>query len=219
MKAKPNPRLYMGLAVLTLVGGSAASYYQYSAFTDQNDVVEKLRVDSRPEEKIQVEVDQSKQKLDACLDQLRHLEQGVPQFAYVPTMLNELEQLGNSTGIEVLGVRPVAVQQTPADDKAAKKEKSPYQELEIEVKGRGEYTNVLRFVNALQSFPKIVEARTVALTPKNEVGRVGAPKLEVEVHLRAFVFPPPRKAIDAAPNATDTAAADASGKEVPTDGR
>ncbi|MCO5296420.1 MAG: type 4a pilus biogenesis protein PilO [Fimbriimonadaceae bacterium] len=218
MKAKPNPRLYMGLAVLTLVGGSAASYYQYSAFTDQNDVVEKLRVDTRPEDKIQVEVEQSNQKLEACLDQLRHLEQGVPQFAYVPTMLNELEQLGNSTGIEVLGVRPVAVQKSPKDEKA-KKEKSPYQELEIEVKGRGEYANVLRFVSALQAFPKIVEARTVALTPKNEVGRVGAPRLEVEVHLRAFVFPPPRNPIEAASQATPPAVADEAAKEVPTDGR
>lgn len=217
MKAKPNPKLYMGLAVLTLVGGSAASYYQYSAFTDQNDVVEKLRVDTRPEDQIKQEVEQSSQKLEACLAQLRHLEQGVPPFAYMPTMLNELEQLGKSTGIEVLGVRPAAIQQTPKDAKE-KKKKSAYQELEIEVKGRGDYTSVLRFVNELQKFPKIVEARTVALTPKNEAGRVGAPRLEVEIHIRAFLFPPPRNPIETTPEG----AADAStieSKEVPTDGR
>lgn len=185
MKRQPNPRLYMGLAVLTLVAGSAASYFQFGQFMDQAQVVAKLRVDTRPEDQIRKDLEDSETQLTECVAQLTHLEAGVPAFAYVPTMLAELEKLGTDTGIQVLGVRPIAAQVS----KDLKKKRSAYQALDIEVKGRGDYGAVMKFVEALKTFPKIVEARMVNLTPKNEEGQVGAPKLDVEIQLRTYVFP------------------------------
>lgn len=189
MKSQPNPRLYLGLAVLTLVAGSAASYYQFGQFMEQAEVVSKLRVDTRPEDQIRKDLEESQTKLAECVQQLTHLEAGVPPFAYVPTMLAELEKLGNDTGIQVLGVRPIVAQVS----KDLKKKRSAYQALDIEVKGRGDYGSVMKFVEALKTFPKIVEARMVNLTPKNEDGQVGAPKLEVEIQLRTYVFPQPQE--------------------------
>lgn len=180
--------MYLGLAVLTLVGGSAASYHQYSSLSEQTQAVAQLRIDTRPESEIQADLEKSTTKLNECSAQLVHLEQGVPQFAYVPTLLYELEQLGNSTGIEVLGVRPIPAPARSKDDKA---KRSAYQELDIEVKGRGDYEAVMAFVQALGSFPKIVEARTISLTPKND-DKGGKPRLEVDVQLRAYLFPPPK---------------------------
>ncbi len=188
MKRQPNPRLYMGLAVLTLVAGSGATYYQLGLMNEQASRVEKLRVDTRPEEQIRKDLAASQTQLAECVQQLTHLEQGVPSFAYVPTMLAELEKLGSDTGIQVLGVRPMVAQVA----KDGKKKKSAYQALDIEVKGRGDYNSVLKFVLALQTFPKIVEARMINLTPKNEDGQTGTPKLDVEIHLRTYVFPLPQ---------------------------
>ena len=175
--------------MLTLVAGSGASYYQYAALAEQTETVVQLRVDTRPTPQIEAEVEKSAEKLADCAAQLVHLEQGVPQFAYVPTLLYELEKLGNSTGIEVLGVRPLP---PPAKSKDEKPKKSAYQELDIEVKGRGDYESVMSFVQALQTFPKIVEARMISLTPKNDSNTTGKPRLEVEVQLRTYLFPPPK---------------------------
>ena len=118
-----------------------------------------------------------------------HLEKCVPEFAYVPTLMTDLETIGKQNNIEVLGVRPM-----PAVDKKGDKGKSTerksYQELKIEIKGRGTFRAVQGFLKALTTFPKIVAARTVTLAPKMEVGKTSGSKLDVVVELKTYVFPP-----------------------------
>jgi hypothetical protein len=52
----------------------------------------------------------------------------------------------------------------------------------------------MRWVNGLQQFPKIVAARSVALSPKADPDRGGFP-LDVTIELRAYVFRQPQDAI------------------------
>ena len=71
------------------------------------------------------------------------------------------------------------------------KRKKPYTELDIEVRGRGSYRAVMSFVSALQSFPKIVAARTLSLTPKvDRNDPSGAVKLDTTIELRTYLFAP-----------------------------
>ena len=106
-------------------------------------------------------------------------------------MLSELEKLGKSSGIAVIGVRPLPKPATPGKkDSAADgeiKKKPAYDELNIEVKGRGTYRSVLNFIESLGKFPKVVAARTVELTPKNDPGQTSS-SLDVTINLRAYVF-------------------------------
>lgn len=190
MKKTPNPRFFLGLALLTLAVGGGGSYYQYTTLAAQTERIAQLRIDTRPLEEIEADLASATEKLSKTTAQLVHLEQGVPQFAYVPTLLYELEKLGNSTGLEVLGVRPVP----PTPIKGDKKKKGAYEELDIDLKGRGDYDAVMNFVQALQTFPRIVEARTISLSPKSDAHKDGKPGLEVEVKLRAYLFPPPQGA-------------------------
>lgn len=185
-----NPKLYIALTFATLVLGGAASYFQSTVASEGADRVAKLRSEARDPDQLQREVEQSSLDLQATSEKLAHLEKGVPQMAYVPTLLQELEARGKQNGIEVLGVRPI-VTTAPANPKEGdnKKPRKAYTELDIEVRGRGNYASTKRFVHDLQAFPKILAARTVSLMPKQDLlDPSGAPLLEMTIQLRAYLF-------------------------------
>lgn len=193
MKRGPNPRTYMFMAIGTFVAGLLASYFGYTRVTTVQGDVSALKAEVKDEKEVQAELDKAKQTLDACSAKLEHLEKNIPQFAYIPTLMTELEKTGKQYGLKVLGVRPVAKQlgiakKEDADPTAAAKK--AYEEMTIEVKGIGSYGSVMRWVNSLQQFPKIVAARSVTLAPKVEPGRTEKP-LDMTVELRAYVFKEP----------------------------
>lgn len=191
MKRSPNPRTYMLMAIGTLALGAVASYFGYSQMTGVEAQVAELRTQVKDEKEVQKELDSSKAKLEECATQLKHLEEGVPDFAYIPSLMTELEKAGKQFGIKILGVRPIPKPIVPGKKEDASKK--AYDELAIEVKGFGNYGSVMRFVNSLQQFPKIVAARSVSLTPKADPGQT-RPDLDVVVELRAYVFPETKKA-------------------------
>ncbi len=192
MTRGPNPKTFMFMAIGTFVLGLGASYMGYSQMSTIQGEISALKSEVKDEKEVQAELDSSKAALDECSAMLQHLEQGVPELAYIPTLMTELEKTGKQFGIKVLGVRPIIKQaglgtKTAGESMAAKK---PYQELFIEVKGTGSYGSVMRWVNALQQFPKIVAARSVQLAPKVEQGKA-ANNLEMTVELKAYVFKQP----------------------------
>ncbi len=194
MKRGPNPRTYMFMAIGTFVVGLLASYFGYNQVTSVQGDVNALKAEVKDEKEVQGELDKAKATLEECAAKLAHLEKGVPQFAYVPTLMTELEKTGKQYGLRVLGVRPVAkqlgvVKKEDFDPSAAAKK--AYEEMTIEVKGIGSYGSVMRWVNSLQQFPKIVAARSVTLAPKVEPGSDEKP-LDMTVELRAYVFKEPQ---------------------------
>jgi hypothetical protein len=142
------------------------------------------------------------------------LEQGVPEFAYVPTLLKELEAFGISNGIEVFGVRPMPNPVQTPKDKEKKRIQKAYIELLIEVKGRGRYENVMRFIQGLKAFPKIVASKAVSLSPRNDSQSENTSELDVTVELKTFLFPPKQDALPPA----DLPGADSGGTATAPDG-
>jgi Tfp pilus assembly protein PilO len=197
-KSAPNPKLFMMMTLGMAVLGAAACYFAYSGMTAKADEVAQLKTEVKDAKTVHKELDDSKVQLDECAAKLKHLEASLPDFAYVPTLLAELERVGKENGIAVVGVRPVAkpavVKKDDETGDGQARERKPYQELNIEVKGRGSYGSAMRFVQALQSFPKIVAARSVSLNPKSDPS-LPAATLDVSIELRAYVFQPkPEKA-------------------------
>jgi Tfp pilus assembly protein PilO len=190
MRRGPNPRTYMLMAVGTFVLGLGASYMGYSQMTGVQGEVSALKTQVKDEKEVQAELDAAKGKLDECAAKLQHLEQGIPELAYVPTLMTELEKTGKQFGIKVLGVRPIPKTgiQAPKQGDLEPSAKKAYEELAIEVRGIGTYGSVMRWVNALQQFPKIIAARSVTLAPKVEPGKTQT-DLDVTLELRAYVFP------------------------------
>src|SRR5262249_32636476 len=135
-------------------------------------------------------------KLAASKVQLSHLEQGVPEVAYVPTLLKELEKAGKAAGMDVLGVRPIpraaSAPVRASGEQTKKAKKKDYTELDIQVNGRGDYKSVLTFVKAMQMFPKILSTRTVSVQPtsgQNQAKNNASPRLDVGLEFRAYLFP------------------------------
>jgi Tfp pilus assembly protein PilO len=192
VKVRANPKVFMFLAAIALVGGLGGSYFQWSSYQEQVAKAEDLRKQMRDENETRSQVEESSKKLTETAELLGHLEKGVPQMAYVATLLKELDKIGTDNGLLVLGVRPV-IQATPltakqGGEEGAVRARKPYEELNIEVKCRGKYRGVMAFVEALQKFPKIVAARTISLTPKAESAGKES-KLDVIIELRAYLFP------------------------------
>ncbi len=201
MKATPSPKLFLMLTAGTILLGGGAVYLQVSALGDLQTRTDTLKKEVKDEKTVRADLAVSQTKVDDIKTKLAHLEEGLPDAAYVPTMLKELESTGKQNGIEVLGVRPTVVPTTKKDLEAAKK---PYEEIGIEIKGRGRYEDVLKFLKAMNTFPKIVATKTVSITPKTSTDKPHEkPTLDVSIEVKAFLFKKP-KVDDAKDKATPT---------------
>jgi Tfp pilus assembly protein PilO len=199
MNKNRSPQIFFILAALTLAAGTGATIFQWQEIGDKWDSIAELKKNVRDPKDIAAEFEETSNKVITSKAELEHLEKSVPAFAYVPTMLKELEAYGKQNGIEVLGIRPIP--KAESKDKNGKKKKAPYEEIAIEVKGRGGYKAVQSFVVALAKFPKIVSARAVSLQPKELPGAPpGTKTLDVTIEIRAFLFPPAEE-----PNSADAA--------------
>ncbi|MBV6458114.1 MAG: hypothetical protein HONBIEJF_01237 [Fimbriimonadaceae bacterium] len=187
----------MLLTAVALAGAGGACYYQYTQLQTSQERTGKLKAQLLDEKGLQRKVDESLGVVEEAEQMLEHLEKGVPQFAYVPTMLRELEEVGKSNGCLIYGVKPkLPKAEKPKKDKktvgkSPAKSKKPYTELEIEVTGRGQYGRILSLVTALEGFPKIIAVRAVDMTPKKS-GKDDESVLNLEftLSIRAFAFPP-----------------------------
>lgn len=192
MKNVSQPTIWLLLGGFALLSGAGASYYQYGSYSDE---VKKQRDLSRlvvaPAE-VQAERDKTAQELADAQSKLVHLEKGVPGFAYIPTLLKELEEFGKAHGIDVFGVRPIPSSEPTKDQNKEKEKRRPkaYVELLIEVKGRGQYGNVMRFITDLQKFPKILGVDMVTLSPKIDTSDRNLTALDLTLSIKAYLFPP-----------------------------
>jgi Tfp pilus assembly protein PilO len=190
----PRGTAYIIGAVLALGAGGYMTYEKWTGFSKVASRVAELNRENADKKAIDQRLTDIGEEKSALVTELRHLEQGVPTAAYVPTMLKELEEVGKTAGITVLGVRPV---RTPAPSQAERRRSQrqkpkAYTEQKIEVKGRGKFGDVLRFIRALDKFPKIVSAQMVSLKPEYDNDNPNAqPQLEMTIELRAFVFAEP----------------------------
>jgi Tfp pilus assembly protein PilO len=144
--------------------------------------------------------------------QIRFLESSVATSAYVPTLLKQLESLGKSVNLNVIGIRPEAPKKQPGarklssgaqaangnieaasgqnaqtNSQSAKKPAQPYDELNIDIEVEGKYMNALDFIYKLTSFPKIIAIKSVQMGPgSGEV--VSSPLLNIKMSITAYVL-------------------------------
>ena len=146
--------------------------------------------------------------------QLRCLETSISTKDYVPTMLKQLEHMGTSVNLKVLGVRPQnlphaipvrkmssgadaasgnvtsASEQKPGIETADKeKPVAPYDELKVDLEVEGRYMSALDFLYKLTSFPKIVAVNSIEISPiASSLFSPSSPNLSIKINVTAFVF-------------------------------
>lgn len=143
--------------------------------------------------------------------QVRYLESSVSTHDYVPTLLKQIEHLGTSVKLDVLGVRPQpeskstqprsvssgkraaegdvqgASQPRGNDKKEEPEKRPPYGELKIDLEINGEYLNALDFLYKLTSFPKIIAVNTMEMAPAQCKGGLVSPTLSIRMNVTAFI--------------------------------
>ena len=189
--ANKNVLMWVGLFTLSVVGTGGACYYQMGQLATTGKRVVALKKEIEEEGDVQTQLEEINAKLTDSKDKLDHLERGVPQRAYVPTMMTEIETIGKENGIIVTGVRPLPAKIVPPKLDADGKEipdKKPYEEQDIEVKGTGKYFNVMQFLTAIETFPKICGVRVVTLQPKTDAENKQSTMLEITIEVRAYLF-------------------------------
>ncbi len=210
MNTLPSIRTIVLLMVGALLIGGGATYWASGAASAAKTRYAKLASEVPEEKDLEKMVADSQLKVDDYKNQLNHLEEGVPNLAYVPTLLTELETLGKEHNIAVTGVRPIVADKISKnnDDKASGSEKKPsYQEMSIDITGRGSYADVMQVVEALKKFPKILSIQTVGLNPKKDAQKdkssaTTTVQLDATVRIKAYLFPLPDKSADSKPGQT-----------------
>lgn len=199
---KPLPSIKVGILIVagTVLVGAGVTMWAQGTSSSAKERYQKLEGEVPAEGELRKQLEASQLKVDDYKNQLQHLEQGVPSLAYVPTLLTELETLGKVHSIEVTGVRPILESRQPKnnDDKSSGSAKKPaYQEMTIEVTGRGTYENVNQMVEGIKKFPKIIAIQTVTLQPHRENSQTDKAKtqtgfiLDTTIRLKAYLFPTP----------------------------
>lgn len=143
--------------------------------------------------------------------QIRCLEESVSDQAYVPTLLKQIEHLGKSVKLKVIGVRPKVepnssrAKKQSASEQSAEAGKSgqsgqptatakkaepakPYDELQVELQLEGNYMNALDFLYRLTSFPKIMAVNSVQMNPTTGCALSESPQLNIQINVTAFIF-------------------------------
>lgn len=197
---RPLPSIKVGILIVagTVLIGAGVTMWAQNTSSSAKERYQKLESEVPAESELRRQLTASQEVVDDYKNQLQHLEQGVPTLAYVPTLLTELETLGKVHSIEVTGVRPLleSVQKKNNDDKSSGSGKKPaYQEMTIEVTGRGTYANVNQMVEGIKKFPKIIAIQTVTLQPHRQNSQEDKARtqpgfiLDATIRLKAYLFP------------------------------
>jgi Tfp pilus assembly protein PilO len=141
-------------------------------------------------------------------ERLAVLEPALPTYAYVPTLLRQIEKLAQETSSKVAGVKPLPLlERTPtpapksegaqgASEKkgkaAAAAAKQPlaaqlYDRVPIQFDLNGEYWQTVRFLERLSKFPKMLAVDDISLTPAGQACGLKAPSLRVNMNLLALI--------------------------------
>ncbi len=185
MRTGPNPKLLGLAAAVAIVVGGGAVYFQYNDRQAALSEVKRLQLELPDEDELRSQLAQAKTRYTEAEEHLAHLEQSVPGVAYIPTLLKELEDRGLESKMTVTGVRPIL--DTPGQKEEASKQ--VYQEVDIEVTGRGDYEAIQMLLARLKTFPKIIAVKKIDLTPKFQGQSSTYDYIDVNVRLKAFVFP------------------------------
>jgi len=206
LKVSKNTITFLiGALVLMVVVFGGLFWLQRSALDQASRTLKAREAELNDGKRVAARQAMADQLLEQDRQQIRFLESGVSNAAYVPTLLKQLEDLASGTHNKVLGVRPTGVTKAPSrlqqrrdpdaqgdaagDDKKEKAPEEPYTRLVIEVNLIGTFQSSQQFVSRLMRFPKIVAVDELQLQPHRAAGpKDPSGQLDVRLKLTAFVM-------------------------------
>ncbi len=199
----------IGIAILCLIG-LGASLYQAKAAE-----LERLEQELEDKEAHYEEIRAKLRRMPALesrheelQERLSVLEPSLPDSAYVPTFLRQIETLASETKNAILLIRPKPpVERSGADAVAINNETGeitaatgtdaavnqrnalPYDFRPIELKLEGTYWTMVAFLEQLRQFPKMIAVNDVSFSPKGGEGEHSrSPDLTATMELTAVIL-------------------------------
>jgi Tfp pilus assembly protein PilO len=205
----------LGIAALCLIGLGLSVYRAKADDLNrlQRQLTEKRDQLSEVQSKLasQSELEEKYKRLQ---DRLSVLEPTLPDSAYIPTFLHQIENLATSTNNRIVLIRPKPkppagqgrgpvinnetgeiIEGAPESGeegrrKAGEEEpiKLPYDYVGIELRVEGTYWTLIDFLAELQRFPKMIAVNDVGFEPDRAMtGPQRSPKLAASMDLTAVV--------------------------------
>ena len=220
---KRTVQVLLGAAVLILLVGGVILFLMNSKINDMQAVVNDKESQVGSNEQIAERYQQTLTDYNTTLAHTQFLEASVSAKSFVPTLLQQLQDLATTTHLAVNAVRPGVIatpvapvkpvadasgDAPPAGDAPKKAAPPPYDTMDIEVDVVGSYANTAAFLYGLTQFPKIVSVGSVQMQPDATNSVAGAPpSVRTTLHLTAFVFHdnpalPPANGVPSAPAVT-----------------
>jgi len=197
----------LGIAVLCMIGLGASLYH---AKTSE---LSRLKRQLEEKESQLAEVQAKLTELPAfearyaeLQARLSVLEPALPDSAYIPTFLRQIEGLATGTRNTILMIRPKPVVQRSGGPKTTINDETgeiihaegevgqappvalPYDFVPIELRLDGTYWTAINFLSELQQFPKMIAVNDISFTP-NQAGAAArqTPRLTATMDLTAVV--------------------------------
>lgn len=197
----------LGIAVLCLIGLGGSLYHaktsELSKLKGQLEAKESQLTEVR--DKL-TELPQYEAQYGKLQARLSVLEPSLPDSAYIPTFLRQIEGLATGTRNNILMIRPKpAVQRAAAptatindetgeivkiEGEAAAPEPArlPYDFVPIELRLEGTYWTAIDFLVELQKFPKMIAVNDISFSPdQSRLGAGQSPRLTATMDLTAVV--------------------------------
>lgn len=198
----------LGVAVLCLIGLGASLYHAKAG--ELTDLEQKLAAKEAELQEVETKLTQLPEletHYGELQERLSVLEPALPDSAYIPTFLNQIERLARETRNDILLIRPKPpVKRSAADavtvndetgeivhnpnaaGQAAQPAALPYDFVPIELRIEGTYWTVIDFLEKLKQFPKMIAVNDISFSPtqgRAEPGR--SPDLTAAMELTAVV--------------------------------
>lgn len=182
-------KLLSVFVLLTLLSGVGVSYIGYGKVGEAAKELETQRQALEEAKQAPRQLEDLQNEYERTMQELRYLERGVSEAAYVPTLLKQLESMVDEVGLKIQAIRPVArPPKTPEEEKKEHADSKPYEEQLIQVSVRGKFWSLMSFLKNLQAFPKILAVQKLTAQSKLDPDQTGNPDLEVQMEVKAFIF-------------------------------
>jgi len=212
MRLKASKRtigLLCGGVGLVVAAFGAGGYFMNEELSAKMKIVDQKKSEVDSGETIAKRQEQVRLMLEEDRQRIQFLETGVTDTTYVPTMLEQLEDLATSTQNKVQAVRPQLIVEAPTKleqrrnpeaqekggeakdgQKEEKKKVDPYIRLGIQVSLVGTFQSTQTFIERLKRFPKIVAVEQIQVRPHRsaDADKTDSTELDVEITLTAFLM-------------------------------
>ena len=218
MTAGPDRKVVyalLAIAALCLIGLGASLYRAKT--TQLGQLHTELRAKESQLEEVKTKITKQPEleaKYASLQARLSVLEPTLPDNAYMPTFLRQIERLTVTTNNSIVAIRPKAKTgvakkssgvtvnnetgevssvkpgANPASAKEEEGSKVPYDYSSIELKVEGTYTTILDFLKELRKFPKMIAVNDVNFAPKQAAGsreEQRSPSLTATMDLTAVI--------------------------------